>query len=94
MLQPLFILNSEVWEESRSKRGSAVLVPGRKLGEVLGKQSVDTADGAGAGMLLQPHSDALWGQERVTGKTGEQESSWRLKIIATNGEALQQVLHP
>lgn len=43
------------------KAGSAVLVPCRKLREILRKQSVDTADGA-AGMLLEPPSDALWGQ--------------------------------
>lgn len=44
------------------KAGSAGLVPCRKLREILGKQSMDTADGAGAGMLLEPRSDALRGQ--------------------------------
>lgn len=53
------------------KAGSAVLVPGRKLGEILGQQSVDTADGAGAGMLLQPRPDALWAQGEA--KLGERD---------------------
>lgn len=56
---------------------------------------MDAADGAGAGVLLEPRPDALrgqgqgQGQGQVTGKTGQEESSWRLEMIGTNGEALQ-----
>lgn len=32
-------------------------------------------------------------RERVTAQSGEGESSWRLEIIGTDGETLQQVLH-
>lgn len=48
------------------KARSAVLVPCRQLREILGKQSVDTADGAG-GMLLEPRPDALQGQGQGQG---------------------------
>lgn len=58
LLQPFCILLQSV----EVKAGSAGLVPCRKLREILGKQSMDTADGAGAGMLLEPRSDALRGQ--------------------------------
>lgn len=60
--------------------GSAVLVPCRKLREILRKQSMATADGAGAGMLLEPRPDALRGQgERQSLGTGvqlEAENNW------------------
>lgn len=62
------------------KAGSAVLVPCRKLREILRKQSMDTADGAGAGMLLEPRSDALWGQ----GEGDRQHLGRRVQLEAEN----------
>lgn len=66
VLQPLLHLEFLKWRGGEA--GSAVLVPCRELREILGQQSVDTAHGAGAGMLLQPRPDALRGQRRNLGK--------------------------
>lgn len=89
-MQPEFCSEGVKQETSRRKGVSAGLVPGRKLREVLGQQSVDTADGAGAGMLLEPRPDALRGQGQGWGQlNGEQESSWGLEMTGTHGEALQ-----